>query len=213
MLFLAIFISGFAVFVKKPFNSFIFRTILSVLLVGLYVSYLSPDVALAEAMLGALLTTFIYLLAFKIHSVIKVGVLILPVLCEKYQEFYKGIVPEILEEFSKKYNYKLKFIEVESFEQIEDLLLDSRIDIGLCYNGDFEILELPLYDYNGEIKNFFEIQEILKKENNLDVLLKTEHKILSFCFADKDSILYEEFADFYSKFSLERILKKHIRGF
>jgi len=106
---LAVFVSGFAVFSRKPFNSFIFRTILSVIVVGLYVSYLSPDVALAEAMLGALLTTFIYLLAFKIHSEIKVGVIILPVLCEKYQEYYKGIVPEILEEFSKRYNYKLKF--------------------------------------------------------------------------------------------------------
>jgi|GEM_PF-2997561 len=210
---LAVFVSGFAVFSKKPFNSFIFRTILSVIVVGLYVSYLSPDVALAEAMLGALLTTFIYLLAFKIHSEIKVGVIILPVLCEKYQEYYKGIVPEILEEFSKRYNYKLKFLEANDFDEISKLLSDSQVDIGICYNGDFNILELPIYDYNGNEKNFFEIQELLKKENNLDVLVKTEHKILSFCFSDKNSILYEEFMDFYSKFSLKRVLTKHIRGF
>ncbi|MDK2885738.1 MAG: putative multicomponent Na+:H+ antiporter subunit [Thermosipho sp. (in: thermotogales)] len=213
LLLLTILLSGFAIFSKKAFNAFVYRTILSILVVGLYITYFAPDVALAEAMLGALLTTFIYLLAFKIHSEIKIGILILPVLCEKYQEYYKGIIPEILEEFSKKYNYKIKFIELKDFDEIMNYLSDVKIDIGICYNGDFKILEVPVYQYKGEEKNFFEIQEILKNESNLNSLKKSKNYTLSFCFSDKNSILYEEFKDFYTQFDLEKVLIKHLRRY
>lgn len=203
-------IAGVAIFSRKPFNSFIFRTILSILAVGLYVVYLAPDVALAEAMLGALLTTFIYLLAFKIHSEVKVGILILPIFCEKYQSMYKGIVPEILELFAKQQNYKIKYIELKNMDEMLEYLNESRIDIGICYNGDFEILEVPVYDYNGDEKNYFEVLELMKSENNLSELKKLKHFNLSFCFSDKNSIIYEEFEQFYSKRTIDEIINKYL---
>ncbi|MBO8160101.1 MAG: Na(+)/H(+) antiporter subunit B [Thermosipho sp. (in: Bacteria)] len=210
-LILMISITLFAIFSRKPFNSFIFRTILSILAVGLYVLYFAPDVALAEAMLGALLTTFIYLLAFKIHSEIKVGIVKMPVICEKYQENFKGIIPEILNEFARKRNYKVHFIEVSDLNKIKMLLINSEIDIGICYDGDFEILEVPVYLFENSEKNYFEIHELLELNKKITELKKVKNVKISLCFSDKNSILFEEFSEFYSQEKIENIVKKYIR--
>lgn len=203
--FVSIFIVFFIIFNKKTFTSFLYRTILSVLMVAVYVVYSAPDVALAEAMLGALLTTFVYLLVFKIHSKIVVAVKEIPVICEEHQGIFIGVIPTILSEFSKKYNHKIEFLKVNSFNEINNLIKNGKADIGISYNGTFKILDIPIFETNNKEYSYFE----LIKQPQLKNVKKIKNLTIYFNFSDNDTIIFEEFSEFYNQKYVNSILKKY----
>lgn len=206
----AIFVTIFIFFSNKTFNSFLYRTILSVLMVAIYTLYLAPDVALAEAMLGALLSTFVYLLTFKIHSKIKVVIVEIPILCENHQNIPVGLIPEILNDFAKKYNHKIEFIYEESISKVDKLLLSGEVDIAISYDGDFKILEIPIYKHKDRELTYFEIT----KSSDIDYskVKKIKNASLYFKFSDKDTTLFEEFSSFYNSQYINEKLKKYKLG-
>lgn len=206
----AIFVTISIFFSNKTFNSFLYRTILSVLMVAIYTLYLAPDVALAEAMLGALLSTFVYLLTFKIHSKIKVVIVEIPILCENHQNISVGLIPEILNDFAKKYNHKIEFIYEESISKVDKLLLSGEVDIAISYDGDFKILEIPIYKYKDRELTYFEIT----KSSDIDYskVKKIKNASLYFKFSDKDTTLFEEFSSFYNSQYINEKLKKYKLG-
>ncbi|ABR31621.1 hypothetical protein SU69_09020 [Thermosipho melanesiensis] len=210
-----IFLSSFAVLVtimiffsKNVFNSFLYRTSLSVLMVAIYAVYFAPDVAITEAMLGALLATFIYLLSFKIHSKLRVAIVKIPVIAQKYQDSYIGIVPSIMDDFSKLYNHKIEYLEVEDIEKCKELAQSGEVDLAISFDGDFKILSIPYYNVNGVEMSYFELLELGENSN----VHKSSNKILYFTFPDKNSIVYLEFQDFYNQEYINNVLKRYKLG-
>ncbi|QTA37596.1 DUF4040 domain-containing protein [Thermosipho ferrireducens] len=210
-LLVAVLFASLAIIRIKPFHSFLWRTALSILAVAIYTLYFAPDVALAEAMLGALLTTFVYLLAIKIHSKVRVGIIVVPVICEKYGDSYVGIIPGIMEAFAKKYNHKIEYVEFEDYNQIAKAVNEAVIDIGISYSGDFPIIEVPVYEYNGKKSDYFSLQKILEENPHYGKISKITNAMLYFSFNESDSILFEEFEEFFETFEKEKIVNKYLR--
>ncbi|ONN28032.1 hypothetical protein XJ44_00350 [Thermosipho affectus] len=206
--FFAVLVTIFVFFSKKVFNSFLYRTVLSVLMVAIYVVYLAPDVAITEAMLGALLTTFVYLLSFKIHSKLKVAVVRIPVICQKYQDTFAGIIPKILEDFSKEYNHKIEYVEVLTIGECMKLIEKGEVDLGITFKGDFKILDVPYYMVNNKELSYFELINL----NSLSEIKKISNKVFYLTFSDKNSIEFMEFSSFYTQDYLKKILKNYKLG-
>lgn len=104
---------------KKPLEAVFGRTVLSVVAVFLYTVASGPDVALAEALLGVMLSTIVYVSLFRKLGAIRVGFLPKERLFEKKDDTYAGLVYEILRVFAKKNGYDLVAI---SFSDTEELL-------------------------------------------------------------------------------------------
>ncbi|PLV59846.1 hydrogenase subunit MbhD domain-containing protein [Thermotoga sp. KOL6] len=127
---LMILISLYTVFTPIKLSSVVGRTALSILAVLLYVVLSAPDVAIAEALLGALLTTLVYITALKSRSEVKIGFVPVRLLFEKLGDAFSGFEYELLKSFCEKYDYKMGFVEFSSIEELLDALNEEKIDIG-----------------------------------------------------------------------------------
>lgn len=169
---------------KKPLEAVFGRTVLSVVAVFLYTVASGPDVALAEALLGVMLSTFVYVSLFRKLGSIRVGFLPAEHLFEKKVDTYAGLVYEILKTFAKKNGYDL---EVISFNDTEELLSSfaeknlefvcgplvelTRSKFVTCYQitVDYGIL----VEYKTDITNkFSEFYKDLSDSGRLDELRK-----------------------------------------
>ncbi|MDK2786634.1 MAG: putative multicomponent Na+:H+ antiporter subunit [Thermotoga sp.] len=123
-------ISFYTIFTPVRMFSVIGRTTISVLATLLYAVLAAPDVAIAEALLGALLTTLVYLIALKSRDRIKVGFTPVRLLFEKIGEGFTGFEYELVRSFCEKYDYGVEFVECDSLDELMKALNEGRIDIG-----------------------------------------------------------------------------------
>ena len=103
---------------------------LSVLAVALYTALSAPDVALAEAMVGALLTTFVYVLLLRTPGTLRVGYVPVRMLFEEHPYGFDGLEYEIVKLFASKHGYKLEFVKAESVDELKTLLKEKLIDLA-----------------------------------------------------------------------------------
>jgi len=180
-------ISFYTIFTPVRMFSVIGRTAISVLATLLYTVLAAPDVAIAEALLGALLTTLVYLIALKSRDRIKVGFTPVRLLFEKIGEAFTGFEYELVKSFCEKYDYGMEFVEYDSLDDLMKALNDGRIDIGcggvfredrkgyletkIFYLEDEKIDLLRYMDrtYRGE-----ELNHIFQKEGSYHILFADE---------------------------------------
>ena len=180
-------ISFYTIFTPARMFSVIGRTAISILATLLYTILAAPDVAIAEALLGALLTTLVYLIALKSRDRIKIGFTPVRLLFEKIGEAFTGFEYELMKNFCEKYDYGVEFVEYSSLEELIEALNEGKIDIGcggifredkrgyletkIFYLED-EKLDLLRYmdrTYRGE-----ELNHVFQKEGSYHILFADE---------------------------------------
>ena len=146
-LWMLVVIAGFAVVQKRSLHGVILRLILSTLVVGAYIYYMAPDVALTEAMVGALLTTYVYILALRGINILRVGFVDTKLLFEKRPVGYDGIEYVLLKNFCDSFGYKMEVKQYKSEEELWKALERGEIDVacGDVVDNGIEILETKVY--------------------------------------------------------------------
>jgi len=162
VLILMVSVSLYTIFTPIRLNAVIGRTALSVLAVLLYTLFSSPDVAIAEALLGALLTTLVYLIALKSRDRVKIGFTTVRLLFEKLGEAFMGFEYELLKRFCEKYDYRSEFVEFSSLEDLLEALNDGKVDVA-C-GGVF----------SEDKKGYLETKIFYLEDERLDLMRYTE---------------------------------------
>ncbi len=154
-------ISIFVILQSDPTRAVLLRLSLSILAIGSYMLYMAPDVALAEAMLGSLLTTFVYILMLKSPVVIRVGYTPSKYLIEEHPWGMDGIFKELVNLFSKEMGYDVKYVRFESTEDLVESFKSGYLDLacGPITDG-FPILETRVYVLkDGSEKDFLSMKK------------------------------------------------------
>jgi putative multicomponent Na+:H+ antiporter subunit B len=137
---------------KKPLHAVLMRTAVSILCVGAYILMAAPDVALAEAMLGVLLTTFIYIMAIKISTIITVGYVPAKILFEEHGGGFRGVTYDIINSYGETHNYKIKYKKFDSLDELDKALGNEKVDLaaGPVTKGIGNILPTKIFTLNGK---------------------------------------------------------------
>ena len=146
-LWMLVVIAGFAVVQKRSLHGVILRLVLSTLVVGAYIYYMAPDVALTEAMVGALLTTYVYILVLRGMNALRVGFVDTKLLFEKRPVGYDGIEYVLLKKFCDSFGYKMEVKEYKSKEELWKALEKGEIDVacGDILDNGMKILETKVF--------------------------------------------------------------------
>ncbi len=148
-LWMLVFTAGIAVVQKRTLHGVILRLLLSTLVVGAYVYYMAPDVALTEAMIGALLTTYVYILILRGVNLLRVGFVNTQLLFEKRPVGYDGIEYVLLKNFCDSYGYKMKIMEFDDKKELFEALKRGEIDVacGDVVDDGIKILETSVFTF------------------------------------------------------------------
>ncbi len=147
---------------KHPLNAVLLRLALSVLAVGAYALYSAPDVALAEAMLGSLLTTFVYILMIRSPVKIRVGYVPVRILFEEHHWGLDGLFKEIVERFARYRGYEIDYVRFEDVEEMLESLESGYVDIacGPVVDRGIPILETKMFELeDGREIDFLSMKE------------------------------------------------------
>ena len=153
-------VSVFVILQSDPTRAVLLRLSLSILAIGAYMLYMAPDVALAEAMLGSLLTTFVYILMLKSPVVMRVGYTPSKYLIEEHPWGMDGIFKELVDLFSKERGYDVEYVRFESTEDLVESFNSGYLDVacGPITDG-FPILETRVYTLeDGSEKDFLSMK-------------------------------------------------------
>ena len=153
--------SLFTVFQSNPTRAVLLRITLSILAIAAYMLYMAPDVALAEAMLGSLLTTFLYILMLRSPVTIRVGYVPSRFLIEEHPWGMDGIFKELIDIFSKKSGYDVEYIRFESVDELVESLKSGYLDVacGPITEKGFPVLKTRIFTLNsGEEKDFLSMK-------------------------------------------------------
>ncbi len=154
-------VSFFVIIQSNPTRAVLLRITLSILAIAAYMLYMAPDVALAEAMLGSLLTTFLYILMLKSPVSIRVGYVPSRFLIEEHPWGMDGIFKELIDLFSKKNGYDVEYIRFKSVDELVEALESGYLDIacGPITGKGFPILETRVFTLDsGEEKDFLSMK-------------------------------------------------------
>ncbi len=154
-------VSFFVIIQNNPTRAVLLRITLSILAIAAYMLYMAPDVALAEAMLGSLLTTFLYILMLKSPVSIRVGYVPSRFLIEEHPWGMDGIFKELIDLFSKKNGYDVEYIRFKSVDELVESLESGYLDIacGPITGKGFPILETRVFTLDsGEEKDFLSMK-------------------------------------------------------
>lgn len=162
LMWLMFFLALMTVIQRNPFHAVLMRMALSAVAVGAYALYLAPDVAIAEAMLGAILTTFVYILILKVPGRIRVGYVPVRFLFEEHSWGFEGIQYEIINKFAKDYGYKLEYERFENLDDLVDALESGYVDLGcgpiVIFEEELGILETRIYRVGEKEMDFLSLQ-------------------------------------------------------
>ncbi|MCD6442852.1 MAG: DUF4040 domain-containing protein [Thermotogae bacterium] len=162
LLWMMFFLSITTVMQKNLFHAVLMRMALSAIAVGAYAVYLAPDVAITEAMLGAILTTFVYILILKIPGRIRVGYIPLRFLFEEYPWGFDGIQYEIVRDFARRYGYRLEYEKFDDERDLIEALKSGYIDLAcgpiLTFEEDLGVLETRIYRIGDRNVDFLSLQ-------------------------------------------------------
>jgi len=119
-------------------------------MVGAYAYHMAPDVALTEAMIGALLTTYVYVLILRGMKVLRVGFVNTRLLFEKRPADYDGIEYVLLKNFCDSYGYKMDIKEFDDKDKLLKALKKEEIDVacGDVIDSGIKILETKIFKFS-----------------------------------------------------------------
>ena len=210
---LMLIIAIYTIFQKKFIQGIIGRTALSILAVVLYVFLGAPDVAIAEALLGALLTTFVYVLVIKNPGVLTLGIAPVRILFEKRENAYTGLEYEIINRFCEKYGYALKIMEFEKPEEVMEAVREGVVDIGcggLVSEEGIKYLETRLLDIGGESIDLLRYQEKVFKNEIKENPRYVKKGYYTFLVSNKAGEIGDRFIEFIEKENLKDLIEKHL---
>ncbi len=181
-------LSIFVIIQRNPTRAVLLRLALSVFAVATYLSFMAPDVALAEAMLGSLLTTFVYILMLKSPVSLRVGYVPTKFLIEEHIWGMDGIMKEIVEKFAEKRGYSVEYVKFSSVEDLIRSVESGYIDIGCgpIVKKGIPIIKTKVFLLsNGEKKDFLsmskeDFKKILKWEEESYNILSNKSEFDSF---------------------------------
>jgi len=212
---LMIAVAFYTVIQKRFIQGILGRTALSILAVVLYVLFGAPDVAIAEALLGALLTTFVYILVIKNPGVVTVGMAPVRVLFEKRGEVYMGLEYEVISRFCKEYGYILKIMEFEKPEEVMEAVEEGIVDIGcggLVSEKGIKYLETRVLNFKGETLDLLRYQDKAFKGEIKESPENVGKGAYVFLVSDEAGEIGDRFAEFVAKEDLQSLIKKYLGG-
>lgn len=132
---------------KRPFRAVIMRLALSTFAVALYVVSMAPDVALTEAMIGALLMTYVYILLLRSPKSLKVGFIPTRLLFETHPWGYDGLEHSLLHKFAASHGYSMEILQYNTKEELLEDLEKGIIDVasGPFFEDGIDIVPTKIY--------------------------------------------------------------------
>ena len=91
----------------------------------------SPDVAVTEALMGALLFTLLYVVVFTSAGEIRVGYVEVPILVQHDKDRLEGYQVEILSRFGKSAGLKPTFVSFENRETLIEAVQEGYMDMAI----------------------------------------------------------------------------------
>ncbi|OQY10285.1 MAG: hypothetical protein B6I29_01760 [Marinitoga sp. 4572_148] len=224
-------------FVRKYINAILVYAAFGTILSGIFFIFNAPDVAAVQMTIGSAFIIFVYIIAIKTRSKIKVGFIETPNLFEKHGDTLKGFEKDLLDHFSHNSFFEIEYIPVDK-ENIIEYINNDVYDIivgGLIIENNHdnkylcskEYLPTKLFKYEGKLDKEYEcvILNKTKKQNIIDYLhlksylrknadLKTEEFSNAgyiVIFSKRNKALRDEFNRFLKSFLNSREYNAMIR--
>jgi len=185
----------------------------------------APDVAVTEALMGALLVTFLYVVAVKSSGIVKIGFLPLHPMIEETNTDVVGLEADILKAFCKENHLIGKFHRFETEEELKEALREGIVDIacgGLMEKRESGLLPFPflrtrvmyLPSENMKLDLLRARSKIYNGELKTHDLVPGEETWYVFILGEDSSDLAALFADFMRTHEemIEELVKKHLGG-
>lgn len=116
---------------KHLLHAIIGRGMLGILAAVAYAFLGAPDVAITEALMGALLVTLLYVVVFVSAGEFRVGYVELPPLIQQKREELEGYMVELLRAFGTSVGLTPRFIPFSSREELLDELQNGVMDLAI----------------------------------------------------------------------------------
>lgn len=208
---------------RRPLIAALSKAIVSVSAASFYVLAAAPDVALAEALLGAMLSTFVYLIVLKSSGKLRIGVVLVSGLFERHGKRYVGLEYDLLLSFVRNRLTDLEIIEYESTEEMIEDLKEGYIEAacGALLEpenkvlANFQILETRLAEIKGISVDLLKARElVLKGEVDSSDVVITDNRNFYVISALKDSEFVEQFSNYMKDVlksgTFDSLVRKHI---
>ena len=202
-----VFLSYMTVSQKRVFHAVLFRMALSVLAATVYFYLMAPDVALVEALIGALLMTYVYILLIRSPNLIRVGVVERKILFERREWGWDGLEYEMIRRFCSSHGYSMKIIEMKDVKEALKALESGSIDViaGGYFEEGVRVLPTKVFVLkNGERKDIL----AMKTDDSKDVLDVFDSHY-SIKFAEHEEEFKEFLEEMRRKGDLDRLVKKY----
>ena len=115
---------------RRLLHAVISRAIFGISASLVYMYLKAPDVAITEALMGAILVTLLYVIAIKSSGIVRVGFVPVHMLIEKVKDEMQGVEAEILKKFFTLHHLKYRLIEFENQGELIQALKDGFIDVA-----------------------------------------------------------------------------------
>ncbi len=177
---------------------------MSILAVVTYAFFMAPDVALAEAMVGALLMTFVYVLLLRTPGTLRIGYVPTPILFEERPYGYDGLEYEIVKRYASVRGYEVEYIKFEDRKELIEAFEEEYVDIACGpFVGDSGILETVVFELDsGRTIDFLSMSDekakILKRRKAEYVILSRDEDFRNFIDDFKKS---EDFSNLIERFT------------
>ncbi|HCZ05626.1 MAG TPA: hypothetical protein DHV12_00575 [Thermotogae bacterium] len=186
----------------------------------------APDVAVTEALMGALLVTFLYVVVVKSTGVLRVGFMTLHPMIEEINGETEGLEADILKTFCREYHLKSEFHKFDDEKEMEEALKEGRIDVacgGLMADfgrKDFQTIpflptrELHLRSNNAKVDLLRARALIYSGKLNPEEIVPGKEAWYVFVISRDSSDLVALFREFMEthREALENLIKKHLGG-
>ena len=116
---------------KHLLHAIIARGMLGVAAAIAYALIGAPDVALTEALMGALLVTLLYVVVFTSTGEFRVGYVELPPLVHTDKEKPQGFMVDLLEAFAGSAGIKARFVLFENGESLKEARQEGVMDMAI----------------------------------------------------------------------------------
>jgi len=115
---------------KRLLHAVISRAVFGISASLVYMYLKAPDVAITEALMGAILVTLLYVIAIKSSGIVRVGFVPVHMLMEKVKDEMQGVEAEILKRFFTHHHLKYRLVEFENQRELIQALKGGFIDIA-----------------------------------------------------------------------------------
>lgn len=136
---------------KHILHAIIGRGMLGIAAAIAYALMGAPDVAVTEALMGALLVTLLYVVVFTSTGEFRVGYVELPPLVQRDKEKLEGYMVDLIRGFGHSAGLKPRFVFFDSRETLMEALNEGLMDMAIGpfvqpFDSGKEYLALPLVE-------------------------------------------------------------------